>query len=512
MAEDHTQRLNHAREQLRRLAGLALKIAAAGDVVISAAPGRCDVVQTRTRYASGRDAIEIEWTSETRLVDAYEDGERVPIGIEMPPSLIPTEGWTLEHTPADIAPIMHRLVEVLRRDSMDGERLVLPWGDDDAPWRMAAERARGLSDQSPGVEVRISQERGRVHLETRGRNGETPSDAAKAMAAALPPMEFLTWTNANSAQALAKRRQHGTPPLGRAEIRRSPLKWKAQKGAPRKTDDSPIAVRTRPVSLVSIPERQPDERFAWRLSGFHGFEWFTRAKPDVRALLARVLRLDHNTTLGPPMLVRRGSRWSDMDARPADRINLRAEELDTLVRGGFLHQARDADEETWEADFSYHELLRALAGAGYADMAGITEVRAEEMVPQGIATSAWSHGHGVAFGTVDVRDAPDKWDREFTHGSHQWPSSPASRAVEPDGQQMRVVRVEKRVFPDFGELARSNDGVLHTTTDPSRDARRLRGPLADLYRMPVEDRVLVVRYVNSRRMDEALRIYDHWGW
>lgn len=501
-------RLDEARGLLARLANTILRIASSDEVVSEPAHGRTDSAQTRTRHTAGPDAVEIEWGSNRQQVDVYENGARLDIGLVIADDIIGADHWILRYTPAQIAHVMTQLLEALDRDSVQGGRLALPWSADDGPWHEAGKVAADLARAHPGVEVRISQERGRVHLEADGRNGEHPSQQALDKVAALPPMAFVSWDDMFSAQALAKRRKFGVPPMGRAEIRRSALKWRSEEGAaptaPRPT--SPVTLLRPAVSLVSVASVEPKSRFTWNLEHFDGIDMLVEEAPEVRTALIVAVRVNGSTALSAPRLVKQGSRWTDMGVPVADRFQLTSDQLSLLVRAGYFAQTAARGRESYAATGNYHDVLVAVAGSGHRDLDRVRQVAREELVPEGFAHhdihSSWSVGLGAA------RPSPNGVDHHVNTRHSQWPYGDHPTSLRTDGF-IDVAVAEDRLYPDHGGLA-LRDGMFETVIDPSKDDRDLKGPLADLYRMPLADRVLLARYIASRRMLDGIFSEEHW--
>jgi len=508
MTHSAPPRLDEARLLLARLARTVLRVASSDAIVSEHAPGRNDDAQTRTRHTAGPDAVEVEWTHDGQAVDVYENGQRLDIGIVITDVLIGAENWMDRSAPTEIARVMPQLLEALDRDSVQTDRLALPWNADDGRWQAAGRMASELARMHPGVEVGISQERGRVHLKANGRNGEHPSQQALDQVSSLPPMAFVSWQDLASPQALAKRRTFGTPPMGRAEVRRSALKWRFA------SDSAPVAeclksatTLLRPaVSLVSMASVEPRSRFTWRLEHFEGIDMLAGETPEVRAALIKAVRVNGSTAIWAPRLVKQGARWTDMGVPVADRFQLTSEELTLLIRAGYFRTMPAHHRETYIATVNYHDVLIAVGGSGYQSLDHVRRIARKELVPEGIAHPDLCSGSSVGLGMARSTPFGVEPDVEVRHS--QWPCGDHPTTPRED-EFIDVAVAEDYLYPDHGGIV-IRDGVFETAIDPSRDDRNLEGKLADLYRLPCVDRVLLARYIASRRMLDGIWPEDSW--
>src|SRR3546814_18609146 len=66
-----------------------------------------------------------------------------------------------------------------------------------------------------------------------------------------------------------------------------------------------------------------------------------------------------------------------------------------------------------------------------------------------------------------------------------------------------TIKYDETIWPDFGQIT-FEDGHFKTDIDPSRDHRTLPGELGALYRLPVAERVMVMRYLFAIAVDQHM--------
>lgn len=501
------------RIEAKRLADVILRLAADDGTEISTRPGRYCIEDMVGM--SGDDELVIGWEHDCQRVVATDAQGQIPLGLRIDDVHIGRGGRTLQHVPADFVEIASMISEtVTRNPALPHDELHIVLGDAEA-WDKAGHLLHEASDANPDLTLTlgVSTERG-MHLDIKanGSHGVSgPSATLTAAVSALPTSPILTWTRAESAQALAKRRQHGVPPMGWATIRPARIVWKAH-GRPAADKGGSHVVRPAiPVARIQPVPVTDDRRFEWVLEDWEDVKFFSELKPELQQALEPILVVNEQTLIQQLQLVRRNGRWTQRYAKRGEALTLSNEHANTLLAVGLLERRGDR----LAAGKTFHLLLEGLVATGHDSWEGVAEIRRVEAVPSGVRYEPQRFTYLRSDGREIARLKDDGFTIESLNFDPKTPTlaktSYAKSRLKPDDPLIAVVVQGGMAWPDFDRDIRAEmEGRIAVPCDPGLDHRHLPGPLGALYRAPAADRLLIKRYL--RWSETRGQLPDFWGW
>ncbi len=226
---------------------------------------------------------------------------------------------------------------------------------------------------------------------------------------------------------------------------------------------------------------------------------YVNVHPDIMPALSKILIFHSATMQTAPRLIQSGSGWADMEARPSDRIKITGKDAAMLIKSGFLQRTDEFGTETLICTMKLHEILRAMGLCGYRSWAGVSRISFKETVPSGYKSKDWND-----WGCTEIEAGMVEIEEEgYRRVAHSGLWEPGRRFMYEQLAFIDTIKFDATIWPDFGQIT-FEDGQFKTDIDPSRDHRTLPGELGALYRLPVAERVMVMRYLFAIAVEQQM--------
>lgn len=465
---------------------------------------------------SSTDRVVIIWAGDHTHIKGRDADGNIPIGFAIEESLIDRNNPTIPHRPIallQVAKLVSDWVAKNRALAHDEPHIVL---GDDTIWATVATMLQQASSAYPDLKLRLAGavEPG-VHLEITAKGAQGvigPSAELKRLISTLDRAPMLSWKRAMSPQALAKRRDNGVPPMGRAIIQRATVAWAPHDGRPQDDGASHIQRPAVPVARIAPVAVADKDRFDWTVDDWDEVTLFADLKGEIQRALLSILIVNERTLMQQLHLIRRKGRWVQRWAPSGAVPELSCADATALLDARILERRGDM----LVAGYTYHRLLEGLIATGYDSWAGVTEIRRVERVPNGIKYEPEGRYHYWPSDKGNVaRLTTDGFTIERLGFNPKTPALArngyAKEGLKPTDPLIAIIMENGTAWPDFTRnMPAEIDGRIGIACDPELDGRHLPGPLGELYRAPAADRSLIQRNLRWKSNRFQLPAYSDW--